>query len=561
MNLRTSLRLSAVCPAVAALALALLATFRWLFGCITGSDTLDFRIAVLIAAAAAAVSFAAFLKSRRLTDRIALLDKWADSIAIGNMETRTGHTDSDDELSRHARTLERMLSRIQGAYAMLQREAVQNRQRAEAQEQRAAASRIGQEHLSEALTRLKDTQDRSIGEERLKALEQVVRGVTHDFGEALTPIMATTDLLLTCPGIADNKTAYFQHIRGIQEASEKARETIRQLAAFFRRVPVPQNDVDINQVVREAIEQVEANWNREEGNRSDGVTLRTDLHDLPTITGGEADLRAAMFHLICNAFEASPGSGTVTVSTRPHESGILVEVSDAGKGMTDAVRSRAEEPFFSTKGSLHKGMGLTIAAGTIRSHGGDIAIESRPGEGTRVRVSLPCPRSTASHATAAPSMGLRQMSVIVVDDDAATREVVALTITMIGHEVVAVDSAAECLTRMQTASFDIAIVDLAMPDMRGDELAARIAHSYPLTAVVMLTGFGEIMLEENNIPDHVDILVAKPISFGQLASVLEKAPALHRQNRLKHRPSPSSAPSESRAAPDPRAAPSFSWHG
>lgn len=569
MSLRKFLRVVVLLQVAVALvltvcvALTLCMARRWQFESLFARDGFSAgAVALLAVVCGAAVVCAvagavAFLKCRRLLNGIGALDKWSETIGLGNLDAKARTPDGPEELGQHVRAIEKMLCRIADGHAALRREALEHKRRVEVSEQRASASRIGQERLSDVINNLKDMQSKSICEERTKALEQVIRGITHDFGEALTPIVATSDLLLACPGIAEDKDAYFQHLHGIQNAAGKARETIRQLAGFLSRVPVPEENVDLNAAVRAAVEQAEAGRN--------GPSVRLELRDLPPVTGGEQDLRIAVVQIVRNALEAAGQGGAVTVSTRTEASTAIVEVNDTGAGMGDAVRLRAEEPFFSTKGPAHKGMGLTVAAGTFRNHGGDIRIESREGKGTRVILSLPCQTETVLESARAPSQGLRQMNVIVVDDDEATRQVIAFTVSMIGHEVVTATGGEECLDRMEKSVFDIAIVDLAMPGMRGDELAVRIAKAYPLTAIVMLTGFGEVMLEDNDVPEHVDILIAKPVTAAQLASVLEKAPSAHARNRRKQasrnpplEPGSSASPG---VTPDGRKEETFKWHG
>lgn len=560
MRLQTSLQLSAVFPVVLPLTIILL--LRWKFGFGSGSDALDITFMAVLALVGITMSAIIVSYNRRVLERMRLLNQWTDSVLAGNLDTKVAIPPGDDEISRLANALEKMLGDIKSSYSTLHQESLTYKQRAELNEQRASASQIGTKHLTEALARLKDSQTKTVNEERLKALEQVVRGVAHDVSEALTPIMATTDLLLTSPELADDKEKRTQHIQGIRQSAEQGREVIRHLAGFFHQIPVPQNNVDINHSLRDAIEQVESHWKTLPGNSARRVTLRTNMQIVPAVAGSEDDLREAFASIIANSFEAMPDGGTVTVVTRTAASNnVVIEINDTGKGMPEDVKLRAHEPFFSTKGASHKGMGLTRAAGTVRNHGGDIRIESEPGAGTRVTLSLPSRQVTpgTERVISGPAANPRQMKVIIVDDDKATREIIAFVASTNGHTVAVAASAAECLDQMKSAAFDVAIVDLAMPDMRGDELAAVIARTYPLTAIVMLTGFGDIMKEEKNIPENIDILVPKPVSAKELLSVLEKAPKAHWENRQKRLQSATTAVAEERTQPGKEQ--SFKWQG
>jgi signal transduction histidine kinase/FixJ family two-component response regulator len=458
-------------------------------------------------------------------------------VLAGNLDAKVDIPPGDDEIARLARSLETMVAHIKSSYANLHHETVSYKQRAEMNEQRALASQMGAKHLSDALMRMKESQVKTVNEERLKALEQVAKGVTHDFSEALTPIMATTDLLLARPELLGDQEKLLEHIQSIRRSADQGRAVIRNLAGFFHQMPVSPNTVDVNRAVRIAIEQVESRWRTRQDAAAHRMSFRTQLGNLPPIAGNEDDIRDAVACLIANALEAMPDGGTATIVTRTAPSAAVIEVSDTGKGMPDDVKARAVEPFFSTKGGQHKGMGLTLAASTVRSHGGEIKVESDVATGTKVTLILPVREAQATGTArliAVPPPVPEQLNVIVADDDRATREVIAFATNSSGHRAVAVPDGEQCLAKMRDARFDVAIIDYAMPGMRGDELAAIVARTYPETAVIMLTGFGDIMAEQNEVPGFVDILIPKPISANELLNVLKKAPQVHWENR--HRP-------------------------
>lgn len=539
--------------------------FKWMFGSVFGSTKLDLAFMAALVLVGVGAATVVVCHNLKLLSRIRTLNAWVDSVLGGNLEAKVDLPAGDDEISRLARSLETMVSHIKASYANLHQEAISHKQRAEMNEQRATASQIGAKHLSDALMRLKESQNKTINEERFKALEQVAKGVTHDFSEALTPIMASTDLLLARPELMDDKEKLLEYVRSIRHSADQGRAVIRHLAGFFHQMPVAPATVDVNRAVRIAMEQVESAWRSRPESSLRHMLFRTHLGTVPPVSGNEDDVRTSVACLITNAIEAMPNGGTVTVATRTASQSVVVDVGDTGKGMPEEVKARSVEPFFSTKGSPHKGMGLTLAASTARSHGGDIHVESDPATGTRVTLSFP------SHGAQTPAAAPRlierppavpeQLSVIVVDDDRATRDVIALATNAAGHRATAVSDADQCLARMRETVFDVAIVDFAMPGMRGDELAVIISRTYPDTAILMLTGFGDIMAEQNDVPEFVDIMIPKPISADELLAVLKKATLTHWENkhrtrRIAHIARPSH--SHQRAAETEH---SFKWEG
>jgi signal transduction histidine kinase/CheY-like chemotaxis protein len=535
VKLKTILGINALVPIVLPLTTILL--LRWRYWEILGPDPLNVSFLAALGLFGTAMSGVIVMCNRRILDRVARLNAWTDSLQAGNLESGLANQQCDDhdEVTRLAQAFERILGDIRNSYAALNREVIANKRRAEISEQRASASQIGIKHLTDAIARLKNLQAKTVNEERAKALEQVVKGVTHNFGEALTPIMATTDLLLARPDLADNREKLLSHIQSIRLSAERGKEVIRQLASFFRRIPVARSTVDINHILRAAIEQIDAMWQEPAGWVKNPITLRTDLRNVPSIVGNENDLRDAIVGLVTNAIEAMPNGGTVSIASRAEESTVIIEVSDTGAGMDEDVRQRAREPFFSTKGAQHRGMGLTQAEGTVRSHGGDFYVDSDPGRGTRVTLRFPTNHGHAgtAHTVGAPRQDPRPMDVVIVDDDKTTRDVITFVACANGHRAVAVANAEQCLALMRTTPFDLAIVDMIMPGMRGDELAATIARTHPPTAIIMLTGLGEIMMESGDVPEHVDVFLSKPLGAQDLLSAMDNARQAHWENMQK----------------------------
>jgi signal transduction histidine kinase len=144
--------------------------------------------------------------------------------------------------------------------------------------------------------------------------------------------------------------------------------------------------VNVNRVLAEVLALAQARSPRTPITK---VDVDARLGELPTIPGDAAALREALGHIVDNAMEAMPSGGRLRVETRAADTTVSVAIVDTGAGMSDTVRRRAPEPFFSTKGVKATGLGLSVAYGVVRSHGGELAIESAEGTGTTVTVTLP----------------------------------------------------------------------------------------------------------------------------------------------------------------------------
>jgi CheY-like chemotaxis protein len=189
--------------------------------------------------------------------------------------------------------------------------------------------------------------------------------------------------------------------------------------------------------------------------------------------------------------------------------------------MTDEVRRQCLEPFFTTKGDRGTGMGLPMAHGIIQRHEGRLEIETGPGRGARFLIRLPVHVEQAVEAPR-PSTELpaRALRVLVVDDEPMVREVMTAILQADGHHVQEAAHGREGLERFRTGEFDVVLIDRAMPEMNGDQLAVAIKRHTPRVPVVLLTGFGDLMNATGDRPEGVDLVLSKPITLTELRQAL-----------------------------------------
>ncbi len=274
------------------------------------------------------------------------------------------------------------------------------------------------------------------------------------------------------------------------------------------------------------------------------------MQEVPLVAGNEAELRQALINLVFNAVDAMPEGGTIRLRTGVHEqkpaaisrggqeSGekihkgsngasqppVFIEVSDTGTGMSEEVRQRCMDPFFTTKGERGTGLGLSIVYGIIQRHEGKIDIESESGKGTTFRIGLPLWTGRKAETRKKQSEGMsRSLRVLVIDDEPLVREVVTEYLTGDGHTVETATNGREGLEKFQAGWFDLVVTDRAMPEMSGDQLAATIKQIAPDKPIVLLTGFGEMMQTAGEKPAGVGYIVSKPVTLAALREAVAKA--------------------------------------
>jgi CheY-like chemotaxis protein len=242
----------------------------------------------------------------------------------------------------------------------------------------------------------------------------------------------------------------------------------------------------------------------------------------------------AMVNLCINARDASPVGGEVVLSAGNADAAqvpatlaagdyVRIAVTDRGTGMSDAVRMRVYEPFFTTKGPGEgTGLGLPMVHAMAEAAGGTTTIDSVIGEGTTVTLWLPrvAAEVRAVAATDAASGPTRALRVLLAEDDAAVRSVIAAYLGDMRHEVVSVESGARALAVLsRDHAFDVLVTDYAMPGMSGLELTRQVRARWPAIAALLVTGFAEV---DANLTVAV---IAKPFSCADLRGRLADAVA------------------------------------
>jgi CheY-like chemotaxis protein len=187
--------------------------------------------------------------------------------------------------------------------------------------------------------------------------------------------------------------------------------------------------------------------------------------------------------------------------------------------MTEEVRQRCLEPFFTTKGERGTGLGLAMAFGIVRRHEGTLAIESEPGLGTTFRLTLPCQHAANPAQDEARLTLDRSLRVLVVDDEANTREVVSGYLRGDGHRVKTAVDGKEALAYVMTEDFDLVITDHGMPGMDGMQLAGAVRRVDATKSVILLTGFA---LGTEQQPSSIDFVLKKPLVPEELRSALRQ---------------------------------------
>jgi PAS domain S-box-containing protein len=271
--------------------------------------------------------------------------------------------------------------------------------------------------------------------ERLTALGQMAGGIAHDFNNLLQAILGYAQLMARSPGNAD---VVRRGLDVIEKAANGGAETVRRIQKFARQRPdEPFVTMDLNQVVRDSLAITRPRWEEKKVKGGVPLQLELELGPVPVVMGRPAELNEVLTNLVLNAIDAMPKGGTLRIRTRlgDHRHAVIT-VADTGMGMSDDVRKKVFDPFFTTKGEEGTGLGLSVSHSIVERHGGDLKVDSRPGEGTTFTITLPIGMNPTGEAAQSGEPGTERTGrILLVDNDPQVLTILGEMLKDAGHHV------------------------------------------------------------------------------------------------------------------------------
>jgi signal transduction histidine kinase/ActR/RegA family two-component response regulator len=387
--------------------------------------------------------------------------------------------------------------------------------------------------LQQAYDDLRQSQNAVLQQERLRALGQMASGIAHDINNAISPVSLYTESLLERePNLSERARGY---LTTIQRAIEDVARTVARMREFYRerQEQLTLGRVEVNRAIRQVTELTRPRWSDQPQQRGLMINLEMDLAEaVPDVMGAENEIRDALTNLVFNAVDAMPSGGTLSVRARREarenaEDRAVIEVSDTGVGMDDDTRRRCLEPFYTTKGERGTGLGLAMVYGMVQRHSAEIEIESAVGIGTTIRLSFPAHTASLVSTPQAAHAGVvvRRLRILLVDDDPVLIKSLQDTLEEDGHVVTATHGGQAGIEAFSSAHqklerFDVVISDLGMPNIDGRKVAAAVKELSSQTPIILLTGWGQRMIAENETPANIDKVLSKPPRLHELRAAL-----------------------------------------
>jgi PAS domain S-box-containing protein len=391
---------------------------------------------------------------------------------------------------------------------------------------------VGIEVIMRDISERKNIEEQLIQSEKLRAIGQIASGVAHDFNNALAIILGNTESLARQVDIL-NPEQIKRQLKVIEIAALDAAETVRRIQEFTRvRADKEYLKVNINEIVEEVKEMSKPRWKDQAQEQGINIEFESKLkQNLPPVMGSPSELREVLTNIIFNSIDAMPKGGKIIIETKDiNNKEVKLLVTDTGKGISKEIKRRIYDPFFTTKGVISDGLGLSIAYNIITRHGGRIGVESEEGKGATVEIVLPAHLEFKEEGEKCIlTREVKCSNIIVIDDEEMVRNILVNLLAQCGHNVFKASSGKEGLDIFYKEMIDLVFTDLGMPGMSGWEVAKSIKAKDSKVPVALITGWGIQIDDEKMKESGADLILNKPFRRDQVLNLVAEAMDIKRK--------------------------------
>jgi len=370
--------------------------------------------------------------------------------------------------------------------------------------------------------------------QKMEALGNLAGGIAHDFNNILSIILGNTEIALWK---TEKGSAEAHSMQLVLHAAKRAADLVQQILTFSHRHEPEKKPIKVAHVVLEALKMIRASL-------PSTIEIKQDITSNAVVLADGSQLHQVILNLCSNAAQAMHDQGgmlevgladvvideqTAAINTDlAHGTYVQLTVKDKGGGIAPQIIDRIFDPFFTTKKQgAGTGLGLAVAHGIVKSHGGMIDVVSHPGEGAVFRVLLPAIDSFAQLDAEIKALLPRgRERILIVDDEPEVAIVAQKMLEFLGYEAYSQTSSIEALKifhlHLPEKPFDLVLTDLTMPRLTGLDLAGKLLSLQPDLPIILCTGFKEKITAEEAKRLGIQKLLLKPFAIQALAVTIRQ---------------------------------------
>jgi PAS domain S-box-containing protein len=388
--------------------------------------------------------------------------------------------------------------------------------------------------VKEDITERKKLESQFRQVQKLEAIGLLAGGIAHDFNNILSAIIGYTEI---SQSVIEPESEVAEYLAHVLEASGRAKELINQIMMFSRETEQELRPIRVALPVKEALKLIRASVPAT-------IEIRSEILSQASALADPTQVHQIVMNLCTNAAHAMKENGgllqvrltDITVDHGDHRKNypdagrgeyVRLTISDQGHGIDALHQDRIFDPFFTTKEKGEgTGMGLSVVHGIVKSYGGLLYVQSRPGEGSTFEILIPALESAVPDKIAMQKpVPTGCESILFVDDEEMIVDIAKGMLESLGYRVAGRTSAIEALEAFKNNpdGFDLLVTDLMMPKITGLDLADKILQIRPGLPIVLCTGFGVSMNEEQVVRRGVRNIIFKPILRRDMATAVRSA--------------------------------------
>lgn len=369
--------------------------------------------------------------------------------------------------------------------------------------------------------------------QRLESLGVLAAGIAHDFNNLLTVVTMNASLAQT---VVSRESPAQKCLGDIRSSADRAAQLCNQMLAYAGQGNVRLEDICVNSLTKDTAQLLATAINKK-------TALSLDLADrMPKIRGDRSQLQQVIMNLVMNASESLKDlPGKIKLKTRymhvaeedvhrcragtglPEGDYLMIEVKDTGEGMAPEVLKRIFDPFFTTK-FTGRGLGLAAVIGIVRSHGGDLSVESEVGAGTTFRIYLPA-TPAAEDAPAVPdietSSWLGSGRALIVDDELTLRVAGQAVLNHLGFQVEMAEDGMRAIEKiLRRSDYKVVLLDLTMPNLDGREVYKLVRDRLPDLPIILMSGYSSLQVNDLMTDGAPTAFIQKPFTVDAIREKL-----------------------------------------